>query len=623
MKKWRFFNLCLLSLVVFSSISMSLNADGGKLNLIVGHWEGSIRVNETQVNINTDFRLNQSLCAFLSFPDQGFLLLPLENVVYNYPKISFEFQEGNVTDHFEGVLEQQAITGKFSKGQFVGNFTLHLMKQKPQSGNFCSWNLWKAPFTRSRLFQEIERNRMVVYSDGIPINEVETRFKSLLYNYSNFKDELAAETILPPEEFHSDLAATFISLRDANREIDYLFRLIKYGYGGYQYFGGDAKFQEAKTKIGQEILLLANGGEIPLERYFSIITNHLGFIQDGHFSIGGFNLCHKYRYYSTGEYIFHKDKKGIYTDIERKRHYLTAVNGQDPSAYIKLSLNKDGIIFYQLGTLSNCENSQIAIDLLFDGAIHHKADLERKKNYFIGGGTYCQYKLSGIPVVENRDLSPKPKNKELLQQFVSGAAALKEYKVIILDLRSNLGGDSEFAATWCNKLTGCFFQEERMDGQLVTHTAQKLLLNNTVTNYDETMAQKWKAIMEDFKANEDSTFPGWSKPYFGKGQKLKNNNFLVVLIDSNTGSAGEDFVEYLRQMEKVVFIGTNTSGALVAGNVGVCQLPFSRMPVTFGTKLALKPDFINRDGMGYLPDIWVDSKDALDYAIRFVKRYLY
>jgi hypothetical protein len=622
MKRRFIINLCKLVLL-FSLIlySICVYANDGMAKFIVGHWEGSIWVNETQVDINVDFRENKSLYAFLSFPDRGFLLLPLENLVYAYPKVSFEFQEGNMTDHFEGVLEQQTITGKFSKGQWIGNFTLNLVKQKPQSRNSGSFTILKAPFVKSRLFQEIARNRMV-YSNSIPENEIEPRFMSFLYHYFDFKDELAAETILPLNNTLPDLTALSISDVDATREIDFLFRLIKYGYGGYQFFGGDAKFQEAKNKIDREILSWEDEGKIPLDKYLSVITNHLSFIQDGHFRIGGINLCKKYRYYSAGEYIFNKDKKGIYTLVDKKKRYLTAVDGQDPASYIKLALNKEGKIFYQLGTVSNCQNSQTTLDLLFDGNIHRAAVLERQKSYFIGGQTYYHYKLSGIPVIENRSLGPSTQNTEILQQFVSEAGALKKYKVIILDIRSHLGGDSEFAAAWCNNLTGCSFLEERADGQLVTHTAQKLLLNNIVAQYDPSTADKWKSILKDLKTKEDPAFPGWSSLDIGKGQKIHQRNFLVVLMDSYTASAGESFIEYLRQMDNTIFIGTNTGGLLIAGNVGVCQLPYSRLPVAFGTKLALKPDFINRDGLGYLPDIWVDSKDALDYAVRFAKRYL-
>jgi hypothetical protein len=54
-------------------------------------------------------------------------------------------------------------------------------------------------------------------------------------------------------------------------------------------------------------------------------------------------------------------------------------------------------------------------------------------------------------------------------------------------------------------------------------------------------------------------------------------------------------------MKQGVFIGTNTTGAFFAGNVGTYQLPYFKLAVVFGKSFSLEPDLVNRDGMVIFP----------------------
>jgi Peptidase family S41 len=620
MKRRIIFSICQLVLLCLVLFGASANANDGKLNLITGHWEGSVNLNEAPINFNVDFTVNKSISATLSLPDQGSMFVPLVNVVFEFPKVSFELKESNdVTDIFEGTLENKTITGKFSKGQLLGNFTLKLINHKLQnSKSYSGGKTWEYLFTKSKLYQEIQNNR-IAYSNPVNENELDSKFRNLLYHYSDFKEELPAEALLPPGSSDFNTSAVFISPHDALQEIDFLFKLIKYGYGGYQFFGGDEKFQAAKNKIDQEILTETNEGKLPLARYLAMITNHLNFIQDGHFRIGEVNLCKKYNYYTTDQYIFNEDNQGIYANINKKKHYLVTVNGQDPAAFIKLSLTKAGKIVYQLGMVSDSEDYSIDLNMVFDNNIQETAVLERQNSYYINGAVYDHYELSGIPVIQNCSLNPTPENIGTLRKFVSEANQFNKYKVVILDLRSNSGGSDSYAAAWCRHLTSNNILGDWVMGKLVTNTALKLHLNTIEANEDESTIQEMKASLKELKSTEDTTFPGWSPLYFSKGLKVNNRNFLVVLMDSYTASAGEDFIKYLRQMNQVIFIGTNTAGLLIAGNVGACQLPYSKLPVSFGTSLSPEPDLSNRDGMGYFPDIWITSNDTLNSVVKFVK----
>ncbi|HAI86175.1 MAG TPA: hypothetical protein DCL63_04210, partial [Firmicutes bacterium] len=64
------------------------------------------------------------------------------------------------------------------------------------------------------------------------------QFERLLYRYSDFRDEPQPETL----SFNRwDLGSAFslIPKDEARQDVDFLFRVLKYGYGAYQFFGGD------------------------------------------------------------------------------------------------------------------------------------------------------------------------------------------------------------------------------------------------------------------------------------------------------------------------------------------------------------------------------------------------
>ncbi|MDD2202244.1 MAG: hypothetical protein PHP20_10610 [Firmicutes bacterium] len=113
-------------------------------------------------------------------------------------------------------------------------------------------------------------------------------FQSLLYPYRDLEDELSADELRNEPTSPDDMPHA-ISPEDAAAEVDFIFRVFKYGYAGYQYFGGDDAFGAAKARILEE--LSCRSEDILQNEYESIICSHLGFIQDGHLSLGRTRLC--------------------------------------------------------------------------------------------------------------------------------------------------------------------------------------------------------------------------------------------------------------------------------------------------------------------------------------------
>lgn len=275
-------------------------------------------------------------------------------------------------------------------------------------------------FSDPDLYQEIISKR-ALEKQSLSKKEIKARFKSLLYRYEDFEDELSSEELIFSKEDYNqdvDLDRT-IPTEEALKEIDFLFRMIKYGYAGYQYFGGDETFQRAKEKIVFVLNQASQDGQLLIGTYLEMIAKHLAFIQDGHFLIGNTGFCKRFSYYSTDQYLFDKDKDGVYTYLNGQKHYLVVVNGEEASKYINYALDEKGEVFYQLGMLAEEIEGKISIDLEFDDDLTQQVLLDPPKSSFLPGLTYCIREIDNIPVIENRNLSPSPARVRFIEHFVA------------------------------------------------------------------------------------------------------------------------------------------------------------------------------------------------------------
>ena len=125
----------------------------------------------------------------------------------------------------------------------------------------------------------------------------------------------------------------------------------------------------------------------------------------------------------------------------------------------------------------------------------------------------------------------------------------------------------------------------------------------------------------------DTPDPAWDRPLFPTSvsripprEAIPNGNLAIVLTDKNTGSAGEIFVGFLRQLENVIVVGSNTRGMFLTNSIGSALLPHSKLPVRFGTRLNFRPDLSQFEGVGFMPDLWVPPGESLERVLRFIER---
>lgn len=193
--------------------------------------------------------------------------------------------------------------------------------------------------------------------------------------------------------------------------------------------------------------------------------------------------------------------------------------------------------------------------------------------------------------------------EETMDEFVRTGSDLKNAKLIIIDARSNSGGDEDFIKNWLKSYTG----EE---------PEQKTIISNWGTAMFDRI-QAYADLGEEFAA-----FRTGDKDYeLFQGKLLENSTPILLLTDSMSGSAGESIVTYCRTLDNCLVIGGPTRGAQLVGNVRGWTLPNSGIGFQFGQSFHFIYNMENVDGKGYEPDLWCDPKTSLQAVLSMVGRY--
>ena len=80
-------------------------------------------------------------------------------------------------------------------------------------------------------------------------------------------------------------------------------------------------------------------------------------------------------------------------------------------------------------------------------------------------------------------------------------------------------------------------------------------------------------------------------------------------------------LNFLKAMDNVLVVGSNSAGFQLCGNVRGYSLPNSGVYFDFGTSLQFAFTTDNVDFVGYEPDVWCDPAYALEAALNLTLRY--
>lgn len=409
-----------------------------------------------------------------------------------------------------------------------------------------------------------------------------------------------------------------VTLAQAKQDVDLLLRALRYGYGPYEYFGGDEAFGEAQAAILDELGALKNS--FRGSKMISVLRNRLSFVKDGHFSVNFQPIPEMFFYFNSDAFVFEQDEHGFFTQVNDEKQYLLSVNGDtDLQNYMKCSIASDGRLIYSLGTLLSAGTQSPSLMAVFE----HETMWLPLEMYTAGADYDAQEAYHEnwdglVPVVSCRNFMQQASYKS----FLGAAERLKDVPVAILDLRANMGGSAAVVREWltcydadgiaknCYGI-GCFSITTRAANYL---TAQKLQYLPKLQPKDELYAY----YMEEYRNGTDNYY------VFNDSGALEwcdAENLLFVLMDHDTASAAEWLLSALRTRENTVFVGTNSAGLLVGGPDEWIKLPNSGIYISFGVSMLLTYDErVFEEGRGFLPDVWVNG-DALEQTEKLIEYY--
>ena len=393
-----------------------------------------------------------------------------------------------------------------------------------------------------------------------------------------------------------------VTKEEALSDVSMLFRALHSGYGAYYYFGAE-NFATAEESLCQWIN--AQTGKISTNELNRKIVESLSFVEDAHFNIydnGSINNWDdsdiRWEYFYCDGFEFERDEGGFYqTDEEGIRWDVSEIS--DDRVRIEQTLVKDGRIVYApvlFCTRPTMENSMIL--LVSSTGEHKEYDLiwtESDPGKF--DDIYRLIQEDNISYISVKDYDRGL--HEPLNQYVADAALTRESEIIIYDLRSNRGGASDWSRDWVANYLGI----SEYDIQLKT-----LFSNRSSKIFD---ALGYQMPIEHGHYEYNSINGIWHE----------NDMPIIVLVDDRCGSSGEDAMSFLKTLDNVIVIGSNSAGYQLCGNVRTIRVPNSGLFVQFGCSFEFKERIESVDYRGYEPDIWCNPADALDAVMNMLIYY--
>ena len=406
--------------------------------------------------------------------------------------------------------------------------------------------------------------------------------------------------ILAPDGSHKKETLT---VQQALEDISMLEYIFETGYSGRDYF--EKKGVSFKALITELRKLAKSTSTVKTADMERIICRHLSRITDGHLKIHG-----------TKTYSFYRHKDAYFTDMtaEKRKDGFYIIESKISQIPVgSLYTGKEGIMFptlsppgkryYLVGKLSfqpvnsmNAEFNGKTIPVPLHPTKMRKRETDESE-------TYTMEKLEGITCITLTSLDPS--KKKTLDGFVKSGSSLKSEKCFILDISNNHGGSSAFARDFIRNLNGT--------AQWIKYFA---FLNSPATlQATANLYQLFPYLKSDEDFNIDKELESAKKNpvrkwevFTGKRQREMGSykGKAVIISNRNVASSGEALLNFWRSIPGGIIVGENSGGIGNFGDVREYMLPNSKMVLTVPCKLFIVPGV--EEGVGYMPDCWIDSE---------------
>lgn len=449
------------------------------------------------------------------------------------------------------------------------------------------------------------------------INQAHRAIEKPVIAFTDYIHEASADDLnlfeyQQEQAFDSELPMT---LEEVREDADLLFRALQTAYGPYYHFGGDEAFGAAK-----EALLEDCAKETPLTAgYFAeAIPRHLSFMEDGHFQVNGQRVSRPYLGYAYTQIPFIKTGEGYMTLDEKNT--VASVEGWELDELFRRSIMQDGTVVWYPVVMTESQNDlewkPDDITVHFTDGSQRTLSAEPWESWYEESERTVDLQYNqGVPVLFVRNMGfDEAVDDELGRRFLEYAAELKDEPALIIDLRSNGGGNSILPLKWFQEYAGQFVPTNYQGIAYWTEQDMREYCADRSNQY----YTSWESMTE--LAAEIPISDAYMKCFDQPDAFISNDRLLILLTGKNTASAAETFTDVAHNLENTLVIGQNTYGMLTSNAYTVIYLPNSGASVGLGSDLNFFPERDFEEFKGYQPDLWT-SGDAEEAAVQFVKRW--
>ena len=353
----------------------------------------------------------------------------------------------------------------------------------------------------------------------------------------------------------------------ARQDVQLFFRLLRQGYGGYDYFGGEEVFDRLERKA---LEALPDGWVTP-GQLIEAVGCVKEVVTDNNLKIGGVPMVQNQYETWFSEVYFDRPEDAEELDSE----------------WIRPSIAPDGRLCYTLAAVVTDEQAGQLPDEAVIGGENVSIDWQKWACTGLEDTVLSVTELpNGAPLLASRSmLADNDQHSVQLDAMARVGADYRDAPLLVWDLRSNSGGSDSYFRGWFAGFTG-------MNPDVkVSYAARLTPLNKYLLNF--------------------VLAAGWYVDY-SEGLLNYRDGITFVLQDSETADIGESMVNQLRSVTNTLTVGSNTKGAMLTANTVNVRLPGSGLEVQWGIKLQQVEKIGNPDGYGVQPDLWVPPEMAME-----------
>ena len=425
------------------------------------------------------------------------------------------------------------------------------------------------------------------------------------------------------------------SLEQVEEDMDLLMLALQTNYGPFYYYGGREKFLQVKEEILKEC---SEAEKLTGDFLLACLLDKLSFLQDAHFSIQSKSLSDYQVPCFYRETAFEKSESGyrpIYEEGDQAEQIKTveSVEGWDNlDELFKRSLSNDGEVVYYPVVYQLADSEVIkAVNLSQlikpdDLTIHYSDETtqiltaEPYKPYVSDEEEKISYHVKqGVPVIFARNMyRSEPKSGELGKKFINYAEEFRNAPAMIVDLRTNSGGDLSCSAIWWETYT-----EQEVTANflyIMKGSFQNWMAFARDANSDYYLSAETMQKTLGYRGISDYYTAAYSQP----DKFVDNEELSIILTSKLTASAAEHFTEIAHNVNNTLVIGENSTGCMFgSGSDKYIELPNTHLRLTFGGSFSIYPEdpAYFQEFRGLEPDIWVPAGEAEELAVKFIERY--